>query len=123
NKSMSELPGRADMLCPTNFGSFVPQPDSCTVSVGAGRVDHLFDFAGLSFVVIVLLLSSRECSREIFAPFELPDCAFAERGIAVQIVGVEDRAHVAQRVPGEESDLGLGASDDGEPRDGGAAQI
>ena len=31
--------------------------------------------------------------------------------------------HVAQRVPGDGGDLGLGASDDREPRDGGAAQI
>ena len=41
----------------------------------------------------------------------------------MQIIGVEDRAHVAQRVPGDGGDLRLGASDDGKPRDGGAAQI
>jgi hypothetical protein len=43
------------------------------------------------------------------APFELPDRALAERGIAVQIVGVEDRAHIAQRVPGDVRDLSLAA--------------
>jgi hypothetical protein len=77
--------------------------------------------------MIVLSLFSRESSREICDPirssFELGDCALGERRIAVQIVGVEDRAHVAQRVPGDARDLSLAASDDGKARDRSAAQI
>ena len=36
---------------------------------------------------------------------------------------IEDGAHIAKAVPGDGGDLGLCASRDGEPRDGGAAQI
>ena len=36
--------------------------------------------------------------------------------VAMQIVRVEDRAHVAQAVPGDGDDLRLGAADQGEPR-------
>jgi hypothetical protein len=40
--------------------------------------------------------------------FQLADRALGERSVAVQIVCVEDRAHVAQAVPGDRRDLGLG---------------
>jgi hypothetical protein len=49
--------------------------------------------------------------------FEFSDCTLGERRIAMQIVGVEDRAHVAQAVPGDGGDLGLGASDNRKARD------
>ena len=41
----------------------------------------------------------------------------------MQIVGVENRANVAQRMSGDGGDLGLGASGERKARDGGAAQI
>ena len=49
-------------------------------------------------------LVGRLCS-----PFELGDGAFAEVRIAAEIVRIEDRAHAAQRVPGDGGDLGFGA--------------
>src|SRR5215469_2549404 len=57
----------------------------------------------------------------LFPPFKLGDGALSERRIAVQIVGVEDRAHVAQRVSSDGRDLGLGALDHRKARDRGAA--
>jgi hypothetical protein len=56
-------------------------------------------------------------------PFELGDGAVAERGIASEIVRVHDRAHVAQRVPGDGGDLGFGGSREREPRHGGASRV
>jgi hypothetical protein len=57
----------------------------------------------------------------VWSSFELPDGALAERRITRQIVGVEDRAHAAQRVPGDGGDLRFGAAGDRQPGDGGAA--
>lgn len=41
--------------------------------------------------------------------FELPDRSLGERRIAVQVIGVQDRAHVAQAVAGDGGDLRLSA--------------
>ena len=57
------------------------------------------------------------------AHLQLGDRAARQLDIAVQIVLVEDRAHVAQAVSGDRRDLGLGAFDQREPRDRRAAQI
>ena len=43
--------------------------------------------------------------------------------VAVQIVRIEDRAHIAQAVPGDGCDFGFGASNERESRYSGAAQI
>jgi hypothetical protein len=51
-------------------------------------------FAGLSFGLIVLPLSSRVIGREISrASFKLSDCALGESWIAVQIVGIQGLDH------------------------------
>ena len=50
------------------------------------------------------------------SPFELPDCALGERRVAVQIVRIEDRVHIAKAVPRDGGDLCLGASRNREPR-------
>src|SRR5262249_46668315 len=55
--------------------------------------------------------------------FKLGDRTVAERRIAREIVRVEDRTHVAQRVPGDGGDLGLGGLRQRQPRDGGSAQV
>jgi len=46
----------------------------------------------------------------ICSPFELPDRTFGKRWIAVQVVRIEDRAHIAQAVAGDGGDLGFGAA-------------
>jgi hypothetical protein len=75
---------------------------------------------GLSFIERVL---SWEFSCRFCTGFKLSDRALAERGIARQIIRVENAVHVAQAMPRDRGDLGLGTSDERKPVDGGAAQI
>src|SRR6516165_7720886 len=66
---------------------------------------------------------SWESVGSVCSPFELRDRALGKRRIAREIVRIEDRAHAAQRVPGDGGDLGLSGTSNSEPRHGSAAQI
>jgi hypothetical protein len=66
-------------------------------------------------------MDSWESVGSVCSPFELRDRALGQRRIAREIVRIEDRAHAAQRVPGDGGDLRFGAAGDRQPGDGGAA--
>jgi hypothetical protein len=57
------------------------------------------------------------------ADLKLPDRTLSKRRIAVQIMCVEDAAHVAQAVPGDGGDFRLGAADESKTRDSSSPQI
>src|SRR5437868_3914625 len=59
----------------------------------------------------------------ILAPFEFADCALGERWVAVEIIGIEDGAYVAETMACDGRDLRHGAARKGEARDGSAAEI
>jgi hypothetical protein len=63
----------------------------------------------------------------LFFP-RVPQLQFGDRHtrqfrVAVEVMRIQDRAHVAQAVTGDAGDLRLGAADKREPGYGGAAQI
>ena len=85
---------------------------------------------GMFFIRLGLSPFSPDCHPpvgksvgNVCSPFELGDGALGQRWVARKVVQVEDRAHVAQRMPGDGGDLCLGTSGDGKPGDRRAAQI
>src|SRR6266446_1531063 len=83
----------------------VPSPSFRGYAVQAESPESIDAFAFFIAVTEQLGAVGNFCSS-----FELADRAFGKRGIAVQIMCVEDRAHVAKHVPGDCSDLRFGAS-------------
>src|SRR5260370_5529874 len=60
---------------------------------------------------------------KICSLFELADGALGQGRIAVQVMGVEDRADIRQAVSGDRCYLRLGTAGHGEPGYGSAAQV
>ena len=57
------------------------------------------------------------------SPFELANGAFGERWIAVEVMGIEDRADVRQAVAGDGRYLRLGTPSKRQTGNGGAAEV
>ena len=74
-------------------------------------------------VILKILFSFDRGSAFGVTHFQLADCAFGKSLIAAQVMGIEDRAHVTQAVPGERRDLRLRATDQCQPRDRSATQV
>ena len=78
----------------------VPPADSCTVVIGSIRPCQPFDFTDFSVCLLSLSLTSWvlswEFSCRFCTGFKLSDRALTERGIARQVMRVENAVHVAQ---------------------------